>query len=83
MVRVVSALAMLAATTSARIRSACMALPEVSINPKRFIQFPFPGRLFAVGMDGVKNALILLLDERHAGFELQLRLGKIQALAVH
>jgi hypothetical protein len=28
---------MLAATTSARIRSACIALPEVSIIAKRFI----------------------------------------------
>jgi hypothetical protein len=28
---------MLAATTSARMRSACMALPEVSITPNMFI----------------------------------------------
>jgi hypothetical protein len=33
---------MLAATTSARIRSASMALPEVSINSNRFIDQP-PG----------------------------------------
>jgi len=31
------ALAILAATTSARMRSACIALPDVSINPNRFI----------------------------------------------
>jgi len=29
---------MFRATTSALMRSACMALPEVSINPKRFIR---------------------------------------------
>jgi hypothetical protein len=36
-VRVVSAFAMLAATTSARMRSACIAPPEVSIIANRFI----------------------------------------------
>ena len=35
-VRVVSALAMFAATTSARMRSACIAPPEVSMRPNRF-----------------------------------------------
>src|SRR5258708_571464 len=41
-VRVVSAFAMLADTISARMRSACMALPDVSISPKRFTDHSNP-----------------------------------------
>src|SRR5580658_7644071 len=88
---------MLAATTSARIRSACMALPEVSIIPKRFIprapplcppaaRRPAPLPLWATllvgGVNGVHDGLILAPQQRHAGLELQLRLGQIEALSV-
>src|SRR6266702_7370611 len=60
-VRVVSALAMLAATTSARIRSACRALPEISISPNRFIH-SFPPRLL-VRVNGVHHSLVLLAQQ--------------------
>src|SRR6266567_3409333 len=84
-VRVVSALAMLAATTSARTRSACIALPDVSINPKRFMSVPFaaPASLLAVGVNRVHHHLVLLPQQRDAGLELQLRLGQVEAFAVH
>ena len=54
---------MLAATTSARIRSACMALPEVSISPKRFIAAPSPWacRLWTA-VSSSQIALGLMLD---------------------
>src|SRR5579863_4741708 len=85
-VRVVSALAILAATTSARTRSACMALPDVSINPKRFIPCApalslIPALLIRV--DRIHHHLVLLPQHRHAGLEFQLCLGQVQALPVH
>src|SRR5579871_501830 len=82
-VLVVSALAIFAATTSARMRSACIAEPEVSIIPKRFIDLSLPWLLLVVCVNRVHHALIFLAHKSYACFESQLRFGEVQAFAVH
>src|SRR6202012_5869515 len=92
----VSASAMLAATTSARKRSAASADPLTSITPKRFMpvsffqNFPvsllranFSCWLFAVGVDRVEHPRDFVFDQLHAKTELELGFGHLHTFAIH
>src|ERR1700759_3536534 len=81
-VRVVSALAIFEAVTSARTRSAVSADPLTPSSPKRFICVVLPCSL-AVGVDRVHHSGVFALRQFHAGAELELSLCHRQSLAIH
>src|SRR6185369_3600857 len=88
-VRVDSAFAMFAATTSARIRSACIADPDASINPNKFTVSPPPSQstpaamFLFVDVNRVQYSFFVQMHESNARLELQLRFRHSKSFAIY